>query len=105
MILVAGALSFGSPDKPVVELALSISSITYGGLLGVFILGGISSRTRQRDAITAISVATVAMLVIVFAKPGPFANLAWPWYVPLGTLIAVGTGLLTSTVAGEKTAN
>jgi SSS family solute:Na+ symporter len=105
MILVAGALSFGSPDKPVVELALSISSVTYGGLLGVFILGGISSRTRQRDAIAAISVATVAMLVIVFAKPGPFANLAWPWYVPLGTLIAVGTGLLTSTVAGGKSAN
>jgi SSS family transporter len=96
LILVAGALSFGSPEQPVVELALSITSITYGGLLGVFILGGVSDRARQVDAITAILVATTTMLIIVFGKPGPFADLAWPWYVPLGTLIAVGSGCLTS---------
>lgn len=102
LVLVAGALSFGSPDQPVVELALSITSITYGGLLGVFILGGISEGTGQRGAIAAITVATLAMLIIVFAKPGPFAALAWPWYVPLGTLIAVGTGLLASRIPGAE---
>jgi len=102
VILVGGALSFGSPDQPVVELALSITSITYGGLLGVFILGGINQRARQPDAILSITVATVSMLIIVFAKPGPFANLAWPWYVPLGTAIAVGTGFISATLrSGE----
>lgn len=97
-ILTGGALSFGSPDQPVVEVALSITSITYGGLLGVFILSIMYERARQLDAITAIVVATLAMLIIVFAKPGQFADLAWPWYVPLGTIIAVGTGLLTATL-------
>jgi SSS family transporter len=105
LVLVGGALSFGSPDQPVVELALSITSITYGGLLGVFILGELSGRVRQLDAITAIAVATLTMLVVVFGKPGPFASLAWPWYVPMGTLIAVGTGILSSRIVrGESRA-
>jgi Na+/proline symporter len=103
LILMGGALSFGSPDQPVVELALSITSITYGGLLGVFILGEIDNRVRQFDAIAAICVATTAMLIVVFGKPGPFAHLAWPWYVPLGTVIAVGTGWLSSKVFNGET--
>ncbi len=93
IVLGGGALAFQSRDQPVVELALSISSITYGGLLGTYILGGISRRARQVDAIVAIGVATVSMLVIVLGKPGPLANLAWPWYVPLGTSIALAAGL------------
>jgi SSS family transporter len=96
IILAGGALSFRSTDQPVVELALSIASITYGALLGTYILGGLRRAARQRDAIVAIGVATVIMLVVVLVKPWIFANLAWPWYVPLGTLITVGVGVLMS---------
>jgi SSS family transporter len=96
LVLVAGALSFRSSDQPVVELALSIASITYGSLLGVYILGGLFAHARQRDAILALAVATAAMLLIVLVKPGPFANLAWPWYVPLGTAITIATGALST---------
>ena len=102
VVLAAGALSFGSPDKPVVELALSFASIAYGGLLGTYILGGMFRRARQRDAIAAMAVATVAMLAIVFGKPGPLGNLAWPWYVPLGTTIAVATGAALSSLGSQK---
>lgn len=104
IVLTGGALSFGSPDQPVVELALSIASITYGGLLGTYILEGIARRVTQRDAIFAIAAASIAMLIIVFGKPAPFAELAWPWYVPLGTLIALATGLTTSLLphGGER---
>ncbi|NNE47795.1 MAG: sodium/solute symporter [Rhodothermales bacterium] len=95
-VLVGGALSFKSSDQPVVELALSIASITYGGLLGVYILGGVVRRARQFDAIIAISVATVFMVVVVLVKPPPFAELAWPWYVPLGTGVTVFTGAVSA---------
>ncbi len=81
-----------------VELALSIASITYGALLGTYILGGTAGRVRQFDAILAITVATVAMLVIVLGKPGVFARLAWPWYVPLGTAITLGVGWVSGTM-------
>ena len=96
VILAGGALSFRSTDTPVVELALSVASVTYGGLLGLFVLGGLSTRARQRDAILALVVATTAMLVIVLGKPGPFATLAWPWYVPLGLAITLATGWVAS---------
>lgn len=97
-VLAGGALSFGSSDTPVVELALSIASITYGALLGTYVLGGTIRRARQSDAILAIGVATVTMLVIVLGKPGMFEELAWPWYVPLGTVITVGVGWISSAV-------
>ena len=98
-VLMVGALSFRSEGTPVVELALSIASITYGGLLGTYILTGVARRSEQPDAIAAIVIATVAMLVIVLVKPGEFAaNLAWPWYVPLGTTITLVVGFASSRI-------
>src|SRR5207302_4491555 len=96
VVLAFVALGFGSSGRPVVELALSIASITYGGLLGTYILAGTAARVRGRDAITAIVVTTLIMIVVVLKKPGPFAHLAFPWYVPMGTGIAVRVGLASS---------
>jgi SSS family solute:Na+ symporter len=98
LVLAGGALSFRSTDTPVVELALSVASITYGGLLGLFVLGGIVPGARQRDAITALVVATAAMLIVVLVKPDPLGTLAWPWYVPLGLAITLATGWLASRI-------
>ena len=33
---------------------------------------------------------------------GPLGRLAWPWYVPLGTLLAVGSGVALSYVPGRS---
>lgn len=96
IVLAGGALSFRSTDTPAVVLALSIASITYGGLLGLFVLGGLVRQATQRDALLGLVVATATMLVIVLGKPGPFANLAWPWYVPLGFLVTLLVGWLAS---------
>jgi SSS family transporter len=97
LVLVGGALSFQS-DQPVVELALSIASITYGGLLGTYILGGASKRFEQRDVMAAILVSTAIMIVVVLFPPGPIARLAWPWYVPLGTVITLLTAVVSAGV-------
>jgi solute:Na+ symporter, SSS family len=93
----------GGGQTPVVVFALSIASITYGGLLGAYLLAGRWPRATGRDVIGGMAVAVLAMLVIFFAKglaprPGfgwlaPAGRLAWPWYVPLGTTIAVATGI------------
>ena len=97
IVLGGGALAFRSDDQPVVELALSIASITYGGLLGTYILGGFST-LRERHAVTALATATVTMLIVVLAKPWIFATLAWPWYVPLGTLVTLTVGWVAGSV-------
>lgn len=110
VLLVAGALMFLAYDRegrtPVVVLALSIASIAYGGLLGAYILAGKWSRSEGQDVIAGVGVSLAVMLVIFFAKslaawPGlgwlaPASRLAWPWYVPLGTLLTVGVGTIAA---------
>jgi len=105
-VLVGGALLFRSRDTPVVVVALSIASLTYGALLGAFILARYS-RVRERDAVTALVAGAAIMAVVVFSKQVgevtgntallvALGKLAWPWYVPMGVALTVGIGLLSS---------
>jgi SSS family transporter len=109
VVLTLGALLFPKDTKtPVVVVALGIASFTYGGLLGGFFLGIFWRRAIQRDAILGMSVAIATMAFIVFAKPiaaaypslagtlAPFAGIAWPWYVLIGTIITLIVGMLSS---------
>jgi solute:Na+ symporter, SSS family len=109
VVLTLGALLFPQDTKtPVVVVALGIASFTYGGLLGGFALGIFWRRAIQRDAIIGMSVAIATMAFIVFAKPisaaapslaptlAPFASIAWPWYVLIGTVITLVVGILSS---------
>ena len=95
-------------DTPAVVLALSIASITYGALLAAYILAGRWSRARGPHLIAAVSITMIIMLMVVFARPlserggfewlEPVTRLAWPWYVPLGTLLAVSIGTVASLI-------
>jgi len=104
-ILVAGAIAFRDQNTPVVQLALSIASLTYGALLGTYILGGAWPRARQRDVIIALIVSILIMSPIVLGAVLPhfplrwLPGLAWPWYVPLGTGITVAVGIASSMIA------
>src|SRR5581483_973570 len=106
--LTYGALLFPEGRTPVVVIALSIASFTYGALLGGFFLGIFVPRARQRDAIVGMTVGLVAMALVVFAKLigdampplapllRPFESVAWPWYVLIGTSVTVLTGTVSS---------
>jgi SSS family solute:Na+ symporter len=105
-VLVAGAAALRNQNTPVVQLALSVASITYGGLLGTYILGGLWRRARQRDVIVALCTSTVLMSPIVLGAVIPrfpvrwLPGLAWPWYVPLGTALTVAVGMASSARRG-----
>jgi SSS family solute:Na+ symporter len=114
VVLTGGALLFPrNQQTPVVVIALSIASFTYGGLLGGFFLGLFWARARQRDAILAMSVGIAVMGFVVFAKQltptfgflaplsscGPKHDagcIAWPWYVLIGTTITLVVGIVSS---------
>src|SRR6267143_2142337 len=106
-ILVAGAIAFRDQNTPVVQLALSVASLTYGSLLGTYILGGAWPRARQIDVIVAIVVSVVLMSPVVLGAVIPhfpvhwLPGLAWPWYVPLGTAVTVAVGMLSSLVRND----
>src|SRR5213075_312232 len=106
VVLTGGALLFPQNAKtPVVVVALSIASFTYGGLLGGFFLAIFWRRARQRDAIIGMSVGIGAMTFIVFAKQisaavpalaetlRPVSTIAWPWFVLIGTTITLAVGI------------
>ena len=115
-VLTFGALLFPEGRTPVVVIALSIASFTQGALLGGFALGLFVKRARQRDAITGMSVGIAVMAFVVFAKPlsaaypslastlGPLGNIAWPWYVLIGTTITVSAGWISSLFGPPRTA-
>jgi SSS family transporter len=108
--LIGGALFFyyyaSGTDTPIVVLALSIASVTYGALLGTYLLAARWPRADGRDIVGAVGATVLIMLLVIFAKPlsqhlrlqwlEPIGRLAWPWYVPLGTVLAVGSGILLS---------
>ena len=112
--LIFGALFFhylaGGSDTPVVVLALSVASVTYGALLGTYLLAAKWPRATGRDVIAAVLVTVSLMLVVIFARRlaghdglawlEPLGRLAWPWYVPLGTVLAFGTGVVASYLHG-----
>ena len=110
LALIGGALMFFAmstgADTPVVVVALSIASVTYGALLGTYLLAARWSKAQGRDVIAAVCFSMAVMLVVVFAKRlseipglgglGALGRLAWTWYVPIGTLLTIGAGTLLS---------
>ncbi len=106
VVLVLGALLVRERQAPVVVVALSIASLTYGPLLAAFVLARVA-RVRERDVVAALIAGSLLMAIVVFAAPiaaalgGPdwlraLGRLAWPWYVPLGTALTVGIAMAGS---------
>ncbi len=107
-ILLIAALLYRQQGTPVVVVALSIASFTYGALLGGFFLGILWRRAIQRDAITGMAMGILAMTFVVFAKPlipilpaisgtlTTLSHIAWPWYVLIGTTATMTIGILSS---------
>jgi solute:Na+ symporter, SSS family len=108
VVLIGGAMLYREQGTPVVVVALSVASFTYGGLLGGFFLGLLWRRATQRDALLGMGVGILAMSVVVFSRqlsawlPGaadllqPLTQVAWPWYVLIGTSITMAVGILSS---------
>ncbi|MES2124047.1 MAG: sodium:solute symporter [Gemmatimonadota bacterium] len=107
--MLGAALAFdwyaNGSNTPVVILALSIASVTYGATLGVYFLSGASSRIIGVDVIRAACVTMTVMLVTIFAKQlalmgatwlTPLGTLAWPWYVPMGLCLTLAVAMISS---------
>jgi solute:Na+ symporter, SSS family len=118
VVLLAASLLYREQGTPVVILALSIASFTYGALLGPFFLGILWPRATQRDVITGMAVGLLVMSLVVFARnlrpllpafDGPLAvlgTIAWPWYVLIGTsvtmLVAIASSFTHSAARPEE---
>lgn len=86
-LLTVFAFVFSFTNKSVVELALTISSITFGGILGSFALGLTNSKIKQYECIVSM---LVAILVIVYLMI--FSVVPWTWFVAIGVFSTLIVG-------------
>jgi len=77
--------------RSAMELALTIASVPYGSMLGIFLLGVLTKRANTRGALTGALVALAVMFFVVAYTP-----LAWTWYVALGTVVTFAVGWVAS---------
>jgi Na+/proline symporter len=96
----------------VVEVGLSIASVAYGALLGVFLLGVLTRRANERGTMVGMALGFccniyiwqggnilewlqkltgVHFTVLALSRPIPF-----PWYVPIGSLVTFVIGYSSS---------
>jgi len=83
----------------VLQTGLSIASVLYGSLLGVFLLGVLTQRVGERAAIFGMAAGLALMLYVKFQTP-----IAFTWYVLIGTSATFLAGLAASFVWRETSA-
>jgi SSS family solute:Na+ symporter len=75
----------------VLEAGLTIASILYGSLLGVFLLGLLTKRVRENSAMIAM-IAGLLLMIYIRAE----THIAFTWYVVIGTTATFSTGYVLS---------
>ena len=73
----------------VLEAGLSIASVLYGALLGVFLLGVLTKRTGEKAAIAGMCAGFLATLLLR-------SHVAYTWYVLIGSLVTFSVGYAAS---------
>lgn len=95
----------------VVEVGLSIASVLWGAMLGVFLLGTLSRRANERGTIAGM-IAGVAVNLLLWLQPHAvtlsfagravaFPKIAWTWWVLIGALATCLVGYTASVLFPE----
>lgn len=75
----------------VLVAGLTIASIPFGALLGVFLLGVLTRRVRQAAAMAGVISGLAAIAYVRLETP-----IAWTWYVLIGTVVTFSMGYIAS---------
>ena len=78
------------------EAGLTIASILYGALLGVFLLGLLTRRVQENAAMTGMIAGWVTMICVK-----QFTHIAFTWYVMIGTFVTFTVGYVMSMLFRE----
>jgi SSS family transporter len=85
-------MSFGLVTwGPLLETGLTVASLPFGSLLGLFLLGTINRRATAVGALTGMFAGLAAILCI-----WRLTNIAFTWYVLIGSIVTFVVGSLVS---------
>jgi len=96
LVLFALAMLAGHGGR-VVETGLSLASIPYGAMLGVFLLGVLTRRANQTGAMLGMLFGFALNLYLWSATKIPFT-----WYVAFGTIATFLVGYVSSLLANAS---
>ena len=80
---------FARDTQQVLILGLKIGTFTYGALLGVFLLGVLTTRGNDLGNTISMGASIFTILFIEF-----YTDIAWIWYVLIGTFVTFFVGYL-----------
>jgi len=86
LILAGLAYWFSFFDK-ILWLAFKIGGVTFGSLLGVFLLGLLTERRSNRANAWAMAASAAAMFALLLLSEKKVLVLGWSWLVILGTVL------------------
>jgi SSS family solute:Na+ symporter len=83
---------------PLLETGLTVASLPFGCLLGLFLLGTIDRRANSRGALVGM-IAGLATILCVFS----FTSVAFTWYVLIGSSLTfvVGAAISRMSIGGD----
>ncbi len=91
IVQIAVALIVMKQNRSALDQALSIASLFNGPVLGVFLVGTFIKRANETAALTGMAASILLMLYIKFGT-----NIAWTWYVLIGSLTTLLVAWLAS---------
>lgn len=90
-VVLFGLALLSRQSRTVLETGLSIASVAYGGLLGVFLLGLLTKRATQSGAIAGM-LCGLALNIYIWE----WTHIAWTWYTLIGACTTFSVGYLVS---------
>lgn len=77
--------------QSVLERGLTIVSITYGSMVGVFLLGVLTRRANEKGSMIGMAAGLASMFAVWW-----LSSIAFTWYVLIGTVITFSVGYVAS---------
>ena len=91
-ILLAFIAYFFSHFEKILWLAFKIGSVTYGALLGVFLLGLLTKRKVNRANVLGMAGSAVGMLILLILSEKKIIPLGWTYLLVMGTALTFSIG-------------
>ena len=109
IVLIIIAVLAAQNVQSVLVTGLTIASLVYGPMLGAFLLGVLTKRANQVGVISGMLASIGVMLTLKVTdmlgyKEVPFHDLAWTWFVLVGTMICLIVGYAVSLLTGDAVA-
>ena len=82
-------------EKSVLEKGLTIASVTYGAMLGIFLLGRLTTTANPRGTTVGMAVGLTTILYVQFYQS---QSVAWTWFVLIGTVTTFAAGYVASRI-------